>query len=76
VKLEKISFFPVRKRHANAFRYEVVIGLGGNVGDVKKRFVALYRRLLNDRRFHVRETSPILQNPAFGYTEQNDFITQ
>lgn len=73
MKLERIAFFPVCNPHRNAFRYEAVIGLGGNEGDVKKRFVVLYRRLLNDRRFHVRETSPVLENPPFGYTKQNDF---
>lgn len=73
MKLERIAFFPFLRSANPAFKHTVVVGIGGNEGDVKKRFVALFRFLQNDRRFFVVETSPILQNPPFGYCEQNDF---
>ena len=35
--------FPfVSKAKKNSFRYEVVIGIGGNIGDVKRRFNHLF----------------------------------
>lgn len=73
MKLERISFFPFLRNTNSAFKHTVVVGVGGNEGDVKKRFVALFRLLQRDRRFWIVETSPILQNPAFGYTQQKDF---
>ncbi len=73
MKLERISFFPMRKMQKNAFKYKVVVGVGGNEGDVKKRFVKLARYLQNDRRLHVIQSSFVFKNPPFGYLEQNDF---
>jgi len=31
-------------------------------------------KFMKDRRFHMVQTSPILQNPPFGYIEQKDFL--
>lgn len=73
MKLEKIRFFPSRNSKSNSFLYEAVIGLGGNQGDVKKRFVKLYRYFQNDRRFYVVQTSSVFRNPPFGYLKQDDF---
>lgn len=73
MKLKKIRFFPSCQRHCSSFKYEVLLGLGGNEGDVPKRFVKLYRFLQEDRRFYVKQSSPILKNPPFGYMEQKDF---
>jgi 2-amino-4-hydroxy-6-hydroxymethyldihydropteridine diphosphokinase len=73
VKLEKIRFFPTCKKASKRFKYQALIGIGGNEGDVKKRFVKLYRTWMNDARWRVRESSPVFQNPPFGYLEQNDF---
>lgn len=63
----------MRKMQKNAFKYKVVVGVGGNEGDVKKRFVKLARYLQNDRRLHVIQSSFVFKNPPFGYLEQNDF---
>ena len=68
------TLFPVKNLKKLDFKHIAVIGLGGNIGDVTKRFRAVYRYFLRDRRFHVLETSPILKNPPFGYMEQNDFL--
>lgn len=73
MKLEKIRFFPILKKRAVDYKNTVVVGVGGNEGAVKRRFVKLYRTLLDDRRFGIMETSSIFKNPPFGYLEQPDF---
>lgn len=73
MKLEKIRFFPLLRSTKVAYKHTAVVGLGGNEGDVKKRFVKLYRYFQNDRRFCVIKTSPIFKNPPFGYEKQADF---
>lgn len=73
MKLEKIRFFPMHRTTDVCFRHLVVVGIGGNEGDVKKRFVKLYRFFHNDRRFFITATSPVFQNPPFGHLDQADF---
>jgi len=73
VKLEKIRFFPILNQQVVGYKNTVVVGVGGNEGEVKRRFTKLYRTLLDDRRFGVMETSSIFKNPPFGYLEQPDF---
>ncbi|AOO64174.1 2-amino-4-hydroxy-6-hydroxymethyldihydropteridine diphosphokinase [Sulfurospirillum halorespirans] len=73
MKLERIRFFPTCKRAKPHFSHRAVIGLGGNQGDVKKRFVKLYRIFLNDSRFYIQKSSMVFQNPPFGYLDQPDF---
>ena len=73
MKLETIRFFPTFQNSSVAYRHKAVIGIGGNEGDVKKRFVKLYRYFQNDRRFFIQETSPVFKNPPFGYLDQPDF---
>jgi len=53
--------------------HTITIGIGGNIGDVIKRFKMLFKILQSDSRFVIKQTSPILKNPPFGYLEQNDF---
>jgi len=53
--------------------YKALLGIGGNVGDVLRRFDHLYWYFKRSRFVHVIETAPILKNPPFGYTEQDDF---
>lgn len=52
----------------------VTIGIGGNIGDVIKRFKQLFKMLQGDSRFIIESTSPILKNPPFGYLDQDDFL--
>ena len=68
------KFFPIKNRYKNRYKHLAVVGIGGNIGDVIKRFESVYRYFLKDRRFHVLETSPILKNPPFGFLEQKDFL--
>ncbi|MDR1461087.1 MAG: 2-amino-4-hydroxy-6-hydroxymethyldihydropteridine diphosphokinase [Campylobacteraceae bacterium] len=70
----KTKFFPISKIQKDEFKHTAFIGIGGNVGDTKKRFDRLYRYFLNSSLVHVSKTSPILQNPPFGYSKQDDFF--
>ena len=53
---------------------KVTLGIGGNIGNVKKRFDKLFLSLKCDNRFDIIQTSPLLRNPPFGYLEQDDFL--
>ena len=50
-----------------------LIGIGGNVGDSKRRFIKLLVKLRRDKLLKVLSTSIIFKNPPFGYLEQDDF---
>ncbi|MEA2047297.1 MAG: 2-amino-4-hydroxy-6-hydroxymethyldihydropteridine diphosphokinase [Campylobacterota bacterium] len=53
--------------------YQVLLGIGGNIGDVVRRFEHLLYYLRRNSRLRVIETAPILKNPPFGYKNQADF---
>lgn len=55
-------------------KYNVTIGIGGNIGNMKKTFDKLLLCLKQDSRFTLLKTSPLLINPPFGFLEQNDFL--
>ena len=69
----KCLFFPKVFDFRPGFKNSVILGLGGNIGDVKKRFNRLHFTLSRDTRFHVVENSALLINEAFGFKEQADF---
>ncbi|WP_304546486.1 2-amino-4-hydroxy-6-hydroxymethyldihydropteridine diphosphokinase [Sulfurimonas microaerophilic] len=66
--------FPLFKKIRTSHRYEAVVGIGGNVGDVKRRFEHLYIAFSRDKRVELFKTSLILKNPPFGYENQDDFL--
>ena len=68
------SLFPYRKRGFKNRYFKVLISIGGNIGDSKKRFSSLFQRIERDSQFRILETSPILKNPPFGYTNQDFFF--
>ncbi|HFU74289.1 MAG TPA: 2-amino-4-hydroxy-6-hydroxymethyldihydropteridine diphosphokinase [Helicobacteraceae bacterium] len=72
--LFKERVFPFTSRYNSAHPFQAVIGVGGNVGDVKRRFHHLFYFLQRDPRVNVIQTSPVLKNPAFGYENQADFF--
>ena len=72
-RLVKSRFFPSKFSVSGEFKFYAFIGLGGNIGDTKRRFSRFIRTLRNDRRFGVCECSQILENAAFGYVNQPDF---
>ncbi len=66
--------FPYRSNRQSKKKNFITIGIGGNIGNVIKRFNKLFKALDSDSRFSIVQTSPILQNPPFGYLEQDDFF--
>jgi 2-amino-4-hydroxy-6-hydroxymethyldihydropteridine diphosphokinase len=51
----------------------VLLGIGGNIGDVLRRFTHLFHYFNRSSFVDIIQTAAILKNPAFGYTEQDDF---
>lgn len=80
-KIIKSSLFP-RKFARNSkklqkIRYTYILGIGGNIGgnkEIKNRFEKLIIKLAKDSRFALVKSSPIIQNKAFGYEAQADFL--
>jgi 2-amino-4-hydroxy-6-hydroxymethyldihydropteridine diphosphokinase len=66
--------FPYRRKNPSSHRYLATVGIGGNIGDVKRRFEHLFFSLKKDSRVKLVETSLILKNPPFGFMDQDDFF--
>ena len=66
--------FGYKNRETSSHRYIATIGIGGNVGDVKRRFEHLFIYLKRDKRVELLQTSLILKNPPFGFVNQDDFF--
>jgi 2-amino-4-hydroxy-6-hydroxymethyldihydropteridine diphosphokinase len=66
--------FPYVSKAPSSHRYFATVGIGGNVGDVKRRFEHLFFHLKRDSRVRLVETSLILKNPPFGFIDQDDFF--
>jgi len=66
--------FPFSTKLRTSLPYEVTLGIGGNVGDVRRRFEHLFIYLKRDKRVALIRTSLILKNPPFGYIQQDDFF--
>ncbi len=66
--------FPWLSKQYSKHRYQAVVGVGGNVGDVKRRFEHLFFEIQRDKRVQLTQTSLILKNPPFGFVEQEDFL--
>ena len=56
------------------FFHQATVGIGGNLGDVKRRFEHLFFALKREKRVELIKTSLILKNPPFGYLAQDDFF--
>ena len=50
-----------------------LIGVGGNLGDVLRRFNHLFFTIERKPHLKILATSTILKNPPFGYLDQPDF---
>jgi len=66
--------FGYKSRPKSSHRYRVTVGIGGNVGDVKRRFEHLFIYIKRDKRVELQQTSLILKNPPFGFIDQDDFF--
>lgn len=65
--------YPYRSNKASNKPFQATLGIGGNIGDVARRFNHLFYYLKKSPFVDIVETSPILINPPFGYVEQNNF---
>ncbi len=70
----KGTCFPYKTKRKTSFRHTATVGIGGNLGDVKRRFQHLFFYLQREHRVSVLETALILKNPPFGYFDQDDFF--
>jgi len=66
--------FGYKSNKKSSLRYEVTVGLGGNLGDVKRRFERLFIEFKRDKKVEIIKSSLILKNPPFGYLAQDDFL--
>jgi len=66
--------FPHKVKPKTSHRYQVTVGIGGNIGDVKRRFEHLFFDIKRDKRVELLSTSLILKNPPFGFKDQDDFF--
>jgi 2-amino-4-hydroxy-6-hydroxymethyldihydropteridine diphosphokinase len=66
--------FPSKSTSVSPHRFRAVVGIGGNMGDVKRRFEHLFCEIQKDKRVDIEESSLILKNPPFGYLDQDDFF--
>ncbi len=66
--------FSYKTTQKSSLRYRVVVGIGGNIGDVKRRFMHLFYYLKKQKQVELLQTSSLLQNPPFGFLEQDDFF--
>jgi len=65
--------YPYLSKKKSNKPFQVTLGIGGNMGDVPRRFNHLFVALQRSAVVDIVETSPILKNPPFGYLEQDDF---
>lgn len=63
----------VQKSSIRVFKHTVVLGVGGNVGDVRRRFDHLWVYLRKLSHVVAKKRGVIVKNPPFGYTQQEDF---
>jgi len=70
----KSLHFPYKKRDSSPLRYSAIVGIGGNVGDVKRRFEHLFFEIQREKRVELLKSALILKNPPFGFVDQDDFF--
>ena len=69
--LIKNRLYPTRQKPKG--KHKALLGIGGNISDVIRRFDRLYIYLSKSPLINIIESSPILKNPPFGYISQDDF---
>jgi len=73
-KIIKSKLFPKIYKNRCSKKNVALIGIGGNIGDVKRRFIRLIFKFKRDSLVDILESSIIFKNPPFGYLEQNWFF--
>jgi len=69
----KRRYYPYRKKCGGCRGTRVLVGIGGNIGDVPRRFDKLWIALSAQKGIETVASSEILLNPPFGYADQPDF---
>ncbi len=69
-----IKNYPYRRHEATNKRHIVTIGIGGNVGDVERRFQKLFEIFFGHKDIDIIKSAPIYKNPPFGYKDQDYFL--
>ncbi|WP_223157421.1 2-amino-4-hydroxy-6-hydroxymethyldihydropteridine diphosphokinase [Sulfurovum sp. bin170] len=67
------KLYPYHTKKRSCKLYRAVLGIGGNIGDVPRRFNHLFYYLKKSPFVDIIETAPILKNPPFGYINQSYF---
>ncbi|MDR2639112.1 MAG: 2-amino-4-hydroxy-6-hydroxymethyldihydropteridine diphosphokinase [Helicobacteraceae bacterium] len=65
--------YPSRARRSRK-RFCALVGVGGNIGNVKRAFDRLFARLLNDGAIDIVKTSPLLKNPDFAASDTPPYL--
>lgn len=65
--------YPYISKKLSSKPYRATLGIGGNIGNTRRRFNHLFYFLKRSKVVDIVETSPILKNPPFGYLAQEDF---
>ena len=65
--------YPYLSSFKSSKPYQAILGIGGNIGDTRRRFNHLFHFLEKSKHVDIVETTPILKNPPFGYLEQKYF---
>ena len=65
--------FPKKLSDFKGFRYRAILGVGGNVGDPRRRIEHLWIYLGRLSQVKRVQSGVILKNPPFGYLAQEDF---
>jgi len=74
LKLFFTSNYPYTSNSTSKKAYEITLGIGGNIGNVIHTFNKLLTDMKSNTKIDLIKTSPILQNPPFGFLEQDDFL--
>lgn len=69
----KDRLYPKYSRLKHPYRHHVLVGMGGNMGDVKRRFNHVWHYINRLSYMCIVESAVILKNPPFGYLEQDMF---
>lgn len=67
------KFFPFVSKKGYSLKNSVILGIGGNIGDVAKTFKHLFLKLISHPHIAIKESSPIYINPPFGIKNQPFF---
>lgn len=70
---KRIKYYPFFTKDDKRYKYLALVSLGSNIEPECERFVKLFRKIQDDRRIKIIQTSSLLINEAFGYKEQKDF---